>query len=376
MARLPCKRSGEMWPFCADATWFVMLVVAHVVTAAATTACPPGTPARPFIFFHLQKTAGTTMKGLLRDGFSGPHFVTCSAGIICNCAVGVQPMSCGRAMPQGIPALSDSQLAGLRVLVERAGLFAGHFAPYALLRDLAHASRNSTSASSQDCETRALWGDLTDDADLRSHLSRETCLTILRNPLERLISHYGYFTRQRKGSQFEGVAMRDALTKYGAGAVFAATDGNLQSKMLSAGCCGADETHTRPIQYRDVASKRDVSHAEMQAAMRFLDVCNVGFVDDMESAMASLPAQIHVSRAFASTRHFNARTNATRHTNSVGTLSPADHEALMRLLAPDFALYYYAKATRRKVPATISHALFGVKLARLAANGTGPPRGS
>lgn len=315
------------------------------------------TLANPFFFFHVQKTGGTSVRGeLAAHGVSGVHFIPCFHNVNCLCSYDLFKPVC------------SSRYAC-------ATLFAGHFLPYRIIRDLG----NSSNLSDRKCSRPGWTAEMT-DANVLSHLSRDNCLIVLRDPLERLISHFYFFSLRRlprdtcSGAVNESVLgqitacrkiphdFHEFVAQFSAAEAVRLTGGNFITHALSQGCCGAsgdreilnDETQkvwTAPLDpLYDTGSRTFVSKAERpekqaaaQAAARaVIDRCTIGFSDDLSAALASLPPSLNVRNS--TTHHDNPSHKPTISSTVLPRAVLADFR---QLLASDYSLVDYAKSVQK-----------------------------
>ena len=229
------------------------------------------------IFTHIPRTAGTTVNAMLQDAF--PDQPTLGAMSV-------------KAFHESLSGMSAGELDEI-VYVH------GHI-PYGVHRAIDPQQRRET-----------------------------VYITLLRNPVERVISQYNYILSQPTHPNYAQIG--DSLSSYCAFLKSHLND-NLQTRFLSADLSAYDDASLRAYRFRTAADCLDLATERLEATYVF------GLQEDFERALGRISERVRGPTApasFMDQRHLPS-TQAQEPT-------PSEIDAVRELESVDIELYERAK---------------------------------
>ena len=279
------------------------------VEAPKSTINPASLPStkRPFIFFHIPKCGGSTLRDAFVQGgkaVARRTFAPCYDNVPCH--------------------TNEDDLVGtdFEEKASKADIFAGHFTTK-LLKIL-----NTISNSASNNFTRN-W-------DLGpSELPPMDCLVSIREPIARFISHYYHFTA-KSNPQFQDRKIRDLTESELAELVSTKSGGNVSVKYLS-----GHLSHVQPSKPDDFTWDEKVAAAE-----NMLHRCVIILVEEWDTSARLAEAQIPWLESYLSSAQ-SRNVAKTRHEKE-NELFANQMAILKKLLHADLDLYKTAVAIYKR----------------------------
>ena len=296
-----------LWTWALFYFMIILLLSGAVITDSTSLTGFQPTVANPFVFFHIQKTGGSSMRDMFADTVLDSKLN--HALISCHDKVSCYTSSANFASPA---MLNRSSCATVIM---------GHFT----VVETAMTLYNMDHGMYGPVKCRRGWWDdkkYTDEVDIVVRFIQQTkCLTFLREPLARLWSHYYFFLHKTTG-----VSLAHYYKQHGAAALFNNTMGSLQSSALGGLHFSSHESSKRIID-------------------TVFDQCIVGIEEQYEQSVYEL------SKLFPSLKQYerkpHVRVNSSRKQSKgsdLNSLSADIRRQLAPLLLQDALLWTRGRA--------------------------------